>query len=642
MPANVIITIDGKRQEDIELDLTEVVVDTNLYLPAMFSLTVKDTLDPQSDKLKYTDADTFKVGAEVKIEVETDEIPSESFAIQATLTIGEITSTEPEFRADGLPYLHIQGYDRLHHLTRGTHTRTYGDANPQGSGIGEDQIVKTIVGEVSAITKAEIDSSGLSALKYPYVMQYNQSDLDFLWERARAIGYQVYVEDKTLYFQKADAIRAQAEGDPAALRWPLNLENFIPRLTVMRQVDKAVVTGWDPATKKSIEGSGNSDSSKTAPKLGLEKRGGALAKDALGGEAVTTVVDQPVLTVDQAKAIAAARFSAAEGESIRADGICRDGDPRLIAGKVASIEGVGERFGGDYYVTEARHVWGPDGYQVTFSVTGRTPNTISYLLRGDDRRAERVTGLVTAKVVNLEDPEELGRVQVMFPWLPKYKDADLASNWARIATPMGGKERGFFFLPEIDDEVLVGFEHGDVNYPYIVGTLWNKTDKPPAGSKDSVLSSDKKLVDQRVIRSRSGHLIVLDDTDGEEQILIQDKSGKNQVIINSKENSLTINVEEDVNITAKGKATIDASDVATIKTAKDLNIECQNLSIKANQNVTLEATSNLDLKATGQLNLKGMKASMVGDSMAEVKSNTAVQIQSSAMVKVQGNPIMLN
>ncbi len=644
MPESVIITINGREQTDLGLDLLEVVVDTHLYMPAMFTITVKDELDPQTGKLTYADADdVFKVGAEVKIEVETDEIRDVPRVVKGTIIIGEITAIEPYFSADGVATLQIRGYDRSHRLTRGKKTRTYGDANPKGSGITEDKIVQTIVQETAGITGSTIDTSGLSKVKSHYVMQYNQSDLEFLWSRACLLGYQVYVEDKKLYFQKADAHRGQESDKPANLAWPLNLSSFEPRLTLMHQVEKAVVKGWNPEAKEPIEGIADTDSSKTIPQIGLNKKGSALAKEAFrGSTAEEVVVDHPVLTLNQAKAMAAARFAEAESEFIHADGECRQGDPRLIAGRLVTIEGVGQKFSGDYYVTEARHVYAKGSYQVTFSVTGRTPNTLSYLLHGDNgHHRENIYGVVTAKVTSLEDPEELGRVQVMFPWLPRYKDADLASNWARVATPMAGKERGFFFLPEVDDEVLVVFEHSDVNYPYIVGMLWNNTDKPPAGTK-GILADDKKKVNQRVLRSRSGHVIVLDDTEGEEQIIIQDMTGKNQIVINSKENTMTINVEKDLIIQAKGDTTIEAQGNMTLKSTGDLSMECKNLNVKTQANAKLEAMSNLDLKATGQLNLKGMKTSLTGDTMAEVKSNAAIQIQSSAMVKVQGNPIMLN
>ncbi len=636
MPDYVNIAIDGKQPQGLDLDLVEVVVDTNLYLPGMFTITVQDDIDPQSGKLAYADVDTvFKVGAEVKIEAGTDEIVDEPSEVKATLIIGEITAIEPVFSSAGRPLLRIRGYDRSHHLTRGKKTRTYGDANPKGSGITEQQIINTIVGETSAITGSKVDTSGLSKIKYHYVMQYNQTDLEFLWSRARMLGYQVYVEDKTLYFQKADAHRGPQSQKPAALTWGYNLSSFEPRLTLMHQVQQATVKGWDPASKRPIEGTASSDSSKTIPKIGLNQKGSALAKRTFKSEAEEMVVDHPLLTVDQAKAMAAARFAEAESEFIQAEGVCRQGDPRLIAGRMVTIQGVGERFGGDYYVTEARHVYRGGAYQVTFSVAGRTPNTLSHLLgRDNGHDPGRIYGMVTAKVVSLEDPEQLGRVQVMFPWLPKHKNADLASNWARIAAPMGGKDRGLFFVPEVDDEVLVAFEHGDFNYPYIVGVLWNKTDQPPAGTKKSVLSSDKKQVDQRVIRSRSGHLIVLDDTQGEEQIIIQDKTKKNAITINSKDNAMTIQAEGDLTIEAGGKL--------IIKSKGDMSLETQG---KGN----LKTQSDLAMEASGNGKLSGMQLALEGKSKSELKGaqvsvngSGQVEVKSSGITQVQGSMVKIN
>ena len=635
MPENVIITIDGKKQ-DLGVDLQRVEVDTNLHMPAMFTITVRDDLDRSAGKLTYGDVDSvFKVGAEVKIELETDEIWSEASTVKATLIIGEITAVEPSFSNEGKALLQVRGYDRSLHLTRGKKTRTYGDANPQGSGINEEQIINTIVQETSAITGKQIDTSGFSSIKYPYVMQYNQTDLEFLWSRARRLGYQVYVEDKTLYFQKADAHRGAESDKPGVMTWNRNLGSFAPRLTVMHQVDKALVTGWDPHAKTAIEGTSDSDSSKTIPAIGLNKKGSALAKEALKGTAEEVIVDHPVLTVDEAKAMAGARFAAAESEFVRADGTCRQGDPRLIAGRLVTIESVGERFSGNYYVTEARHVYARGSYVVTFSVTGRAPQSLSYLLHErNGQEASGVQGVVTAKVVSLEDPENLGRVQVMYPWLPKYKSADLASNWARMATPMGGPERGFYFLPEIDDEVLVGFEHGDVGRPFVVGVLWNHKDKPPAGTKN-VLADDKKKVNQRVLRSRSGHLIVLDDTEGEEQIIIQDQTGKNNLIINSKDNSMAINAEGNITLTAKGDLTLDAGGKMVLKSTGDLSLESQ---AKGN----IKTTSDLALEASGgNGNFKALQMALEGSVKSELKGAT-VAVQGSAMTEIKGALVKIN
>ena len=133
---------------------------------------------------------------------------------------------------------------------------------------------------------------------------------------------------------------------------------------------------------------------------------------------------------------------------------------------------------------------------------------------------QRENGIVIGIVADLDDQEELGRVRVRFPHLN-----DQMSDWARLATPMGGKERGLFFRPEKEDEVLVAFEHGDPRRPYIVGSLWSKPDPPPG--------DDGKRVENnwRFFRSRSGHLLKFDDTSGAERIEIVGKGGEHKVVV---------------------------------------------------------------------------------------------------------------
>ena len=87
-----------------------------------------------------------------------------------------------------------------------------------------------------------------------------------------------------------------------------------------------------------------------------------------------------------------------------------------------------------------------------------------------------INGVVVGLVTNVEDRLGQGRIRVRFPWLAEHHETD----WIRIATTMGGKGRGTFFMPEIDDEVLLAFEHGDVRFPYVMGFLWNGEDEPPA------------------------------------------------------------------------------------------------------------------------------------------------------------------
>jgi uncharacterized protein involved in type VI secretion and phage assembly len=126
---------------------------------------------------------------------------------------------------------------------------------------------------------------------------------------------------------------------------------------------------------------------------------------------------------------------------------------------------------------------------------------------------DRVYGVVVAIVQDVHDPEEQGRVRLTFPWLAE-EGAD--SGWAPIARPMAGKDRGYFYQPEVDDEALVAFEHGDVNHPMVLGFLHNGVDLPPY-----------RDIDQHVRRLKSvaGHVFELDDRDGKESVRLHTKKG---------------------------------------------------------------------------------------------------------------------
>jgi uncharacterized protein involved in type VI secretion and phage assembly len=196
-----------------------------------------------------------------------------------------------------------------------------------------------------------------------------------------------------------------------------------------------------------------------------------------------------------------------------------------------------------------------------------------------EAHSRRITGVVVGVVTNNQDPDGFGRVKVKFPWL---SDVD-ESDWARVAAPMAGNKRGFYFLPEVDDEVLVAFEHGDVRFPYVLGALWNGKDAPPATNGDG-----KNNV--RVIQSRSGHVIKLNDEDGKETIEILDKSQKNSIVIDTAKNTITITSDQDITISAS-KGTI--------------KLDAQNVEIKSSAATKLEAGSTMDVKASGTMTVKG-------------------------------------
>ncbi|MEA2690829.1 MAG: hypothetical protein QOJ16_216 [Acidobacteriota bacterium] len=194
---------------------------------------------------------------------------------------------------------------------------------------------------------------------------------------------------------------------------------------------------------------------------------------------------------------------------------------------------------------------------------------------------DRIYGVVVGVVTNNQDPDKLGRVKVKFPWL----SADHESNWARIACPMAGNDRGFFFLPEVDDEVLVAFEHGRVEFPYVVGALYNGKDKPPGDNDDGKNNL-------RSLKSRSGHTLTLDDTDGKEKIRIVDAKGKESIVFDTAESTITITADKDLTIESKNGRLL-------LKGAKGIEITSDGGPGK------LKVGKDLDVEGGGQVNVKG-------------------------------------
>jgi uncharacterized protein involved in type VI secretion and phage assembly len=196
---------------------------------------------------------------------------------------------------------------------------------------------------------------------------------------------------------------------------------------------------------------------------------------------------------------------------------------------------------------------------------------------------ERVHGVTLGKVTSLLDPKGLGRVKVQLPWLSNQVD----SGWARIATAWAGGSRGTYLLPEVGDEVVVGFRHGDLKHPYILGFLWSDTERPPEFSP---------LLQRRELKSKSGHKIVFDDfiglqaltlkSQGGHQIKLDDTIGGMKVSITDSSQNLSVVID-----TSGGKISI-SSTVGRIE-----------LSAAAGQ-ISLDATS-IDIHAKGALSLKG-------------------------------------
>jgi uncharacterized protein involved in type VI secretion and phage assembly len=178
-------------------------------------------------------------------------------------------------------------------------------------------------------------------------------------------------------------------------------------------------------------------------------------------------------------------------------------------------------------------------------------------------------GLVEAIVdKNDEDPAGIGRVRVRFPSLPDTP----GSYWARLVTPMAGKDRGWVSIPEVDDEVLVAFLHGDIQHAIVVGALFNGKDLPPYANKDG----DNNI---RMFKSRSGHTVTFDDTSGGEKIEMVTSGEAVKVVYDAANKKLSVTCSGDIEMEAK----------------KGFKVTCQDFDVSAKAGVKLEAKGDAKL-----------------------------------------------
>lgn len=196
--------------------------------------------------------------------------------------------------------------------------------------------------------------------------------------------------------------------------------------------------------------------------------------------------------------------------------------------------------------------------------------------------ASNISGVVVGVVTSTDDPKDLGRVKLRFPW----RETKDQSHWARIAAPMAGGDRGAYFVPEVDDEVLVAFAHGEQRFPYVIGALWNVDQKPP---EESDADNDVRLIRSRSghelvfddgrdgkveISTSGGHTVTLDDASGSETIVIEDSSGQNSVTFDGAARTLTIEggtklelKATNIDISGDGQVKISSSGALTLEGA---------------------------------------------------------------------------
>ncbi|MEU9159145.1 VgrG-related protein [Streptomyces sp. NPDC048424] len=485
--ADPIVEAPGELPQIWAAQLVNCVVDENVGLPDTAVLTYRD---PDHEFLRATG---ITIGSPLRVSVMT--VKGQA---RERLFNGEVTALEIDRDRTG-SFTVVRAYSKAHRLQRGRKVVAY-----------RNMTAAAIVRKVAAGAGLAVGKVEAAPVTYKQLSQANVSDWDFLQFLAGESGAQVRVDDKgLLQFTRpvkasgAPAPSTSAVRNPMVLEYGRNLLALRAALSAADGASKVQVRGWDVTTKRPLVAEQPSVVSDTVVP-GLSPQ---LA--ARFGKSTVAVTDTPYRTQAETTAVAKAAADEVSSGFGELEAVA-EGNPLLRAGKAIALGNVGQAFSGRYTATAVQHVLEPHGgYRTTVWVSSSPDRSLAGLVTGANApgRGPRIPGLAIGVVTDVREPNgsQRGAVRLKFPWL----DDTYVTDWVRTVQ-WGGKGGGGVVSPEVNDEVLVGFEQGLLDSPYVIGGLYNGVDQPSPHDVPLIDKTSGK-VNRRSVVSRSGHRVELLD-----------------------------------------------------------------------------------------------------------------------------------
>ena len=577
------VKVNGKLLSALMLgSLTGVRVNLGLRLPARAELHFLDA--------GYTVAGSalFAVGTKVSVALG---------AGKSAVFEGEITGVSLRLHR-GVPVYSVIADDVAYKLGLGTQKVTY-------TQMTYSDIVAKMAGSAGLL--AQVASTNEL---FDYVIQ-TDTNLGFLSEMADRAGYDWWVDGSTLHF----APPSDETPSTATLTFGEELVQFDVRATALHP-GQATVTGWSSSTKDQVQGIGPTNGVNNLPTASLVTP--FVTASSLSSVARATISAESPVSSAEAQDLAKRAVSQWLTGAVTARGTAYVNDAIKVRSGV-TILGAGPA-AGTYVVTEVEHSYtAGGGFETRFTAGERRPRSLVDRLSppatGSFRRDGLIVGVVT-KIGNSNGSP--GDVQVMYPGV----DNQLSSNWARVATQGGGKGRGITFMPEVNDEVIVGFENGDLRRPVILGGMFNGKDSQPA------FRNVNSQVGTRQLTSRLGHTVEFGDgTADADQYIGLALAGGHHIVKLGKD---ALNAE------------VPAGTPITIKSGgASIQIDGQGQITIAGNKITLKADTDVELSGLNVTAKANVKASL-GGATVELKGQASVDISASGPVKAAGNPVMIN
>lgn len=579
-----VLLADAALTADWQNALREIRVELQYQVPARCTLRFIDAGYVLSSSGKVS------LGTSVSVKAPTD---------ATTMITAEVTSVALEQRAGDQPELVVVAHDKSHRLGRGTNVKTY------------------VQMMYSDVVSALAQGCGLTPMVDPtdltvdYLMQAD-SDLGLLTELAHRVGFDWWVADGTLHFQKPVA------GTTVTLTLADTLRAFSVRASG-HHPDEVTVDGWDREQQELVTATSSASDAASAVKASSSLADVAAKTEEAFGSATLLTAGLSAHSSTEASQLSQAVINRAIASAVSAHGVAA-GNPSLTLGSTAKVADAGP-LSGSYPVTRVEHLFRPgSGFLTRFFCGDRRPATLVDTLSGGTTRAPATMhpGLSVGKVTNSNDPDNSGRVKVTYPGLSSQDE----TGWARLVAIGGGSDRGAVFIPEVGDEVLVAFEGGDPRQPVVIGGLYGKQATMP-----TTTVADGK-VQQRGMRSRLGHVInLLDGTEpANEAIEIQLAGGEHTIHLGKDKLAITVPSGLPVEITAGDSSLKFGDDGALTITAPQITLTADEKIAMSGAQITANADASLSLQSDGGISLQG----------------DMISLSSDGPLSAEGQPVMIN
>ena len=576
-----LVVLSNGAQLDESVQIVSVHIDKAMNKIPTATLVVLDGDMPTKD-FPVSNTDVFKPGSEIQIDAGYGQSAEQVFK-------GIVTKHSLKISGDNYARLVIECRDAAVAMTVGRKNANYIDSK-------DSDIVTKLIGNYSKLTAA-VEAT---TTQHKELVQYYCSDWDFLLSRADANALLVAVDDGVVTV-KPPQVSSAAE---LKVTYGEDLIEFHADMDARSQLTAVTGVCWDVANQAAVE-------EQVGPQT-LNSQGDLKAADLADVIGLSAYRLQTSVAMEKT-----ALKSWANGQQLKA-GLARirgrmkfQGSAKAKINTVIELDGVGNRFNGNVFVSAVNHeiVNGNWQTEVTF---GMSPD---WFAEQRDVVAPPAAGLVPGVqglhigvVMKLdEDPEGQHKIQVSVPVL----QAETEGVWARLAGFYGSEGIGAFFIPEIGDEVVLGYFNNDPAHPVILGSLYSSKRTPPYTltadnfTKAIVTKSELKLEfdDEKKITTLvtpGNNKIVISDED--KSILLQDQND-NKVELSA--SGIVLDSPKDITISAQGKVTIDAMSEISVSAQSDVSVQGLNVDATANVGFTAKGNATAELSASGQTTVKG-------------------------------------